>query len=231
MLLIGLPGAAAPPADELKLLTSQSLNQVSCSHWTWGQLDHEEVHLTLSSFCRQFLKPLIVWALTSSWDNLFRRLIERWKKECCRMSPWLYSLYNFQLWPLVTLSALRKNWVQEIAENTLTILKISSRSALFRLSSRVHNPSLRNHWPFVNLFKCNFFWLTLTFTCSCAAAFSQISTDSAARSVCDRWASLWSPYLIGQTIIFSSSFFLSFFLSFFFVFFSSPNLSGRRLDV
>ena len=38
---------------------------------------------------------------------------------------------------------------------------------------------------------------------------------------------LWSPYVIGQTIIFSScSFFLpsSFFLS-------SPNLSGRRLDV
>ena len=38
---------------------------------------------------------------------------------------------------------------------------------------------------------------------------------------------LWSPYVIGQTIIFSSCFF---FLSFFF-FFSSPNLSGRRLDV
>ena len=37
---------------------------------------------------------------------------------------------------------------------------------------------------------------------------------------------LWSPYVIGQTIIFSScSFFL---LS---SFFSSPNLSGRRLDV
>jgi len=37
-------------------------------------------------------------------------------------------------------------------------------------------------------------------------------------------ASLWSPYVIGQTIIFSSC---NFFLSFF----SSPNLSGRRLDV
>ena len=38
---------------------------------------------------------------------------------------------------------------------------------------------------------------------------------------------LWSPYVIGQTIIFSScSFFL---LSIFF--FSSPNLSGCRLDV
>jgi len=38
---------------------------------------------------------------------------------------------------------------------------------------------------------------------------------------------LWSPYVIGQTIIFSScSFFL---LSS--IFFSSPNLSGRRLDV
>jgi len=42
---------------------------------------------------------------------------------------------------------------------------------------------------------------------------------------------LWSPYGIGQTIIFSSCgffFLLSFFLSFFL---SSPNLSGPRLDV
>jgi len=36
---------------------------------------------------------------------------------------------------------------------------------------------------------------------------------------------LWSPYVIGQTIIFSSYFFL--FLSFF----SSPSLSGRTLNV
>ena len=40
---------------------------------------------------------------------------------------------------------------------------------------------------------------------------------------------LWSPYVIGQTIIFlPCSFFL---LSFFLLFFPSPNLSGRRLDV
>jgi len=39
---------------------------------------------------------------------------------------------------------------------------------------------------------------------------------------------LWSPYVIGQTIIFSSCFFLLSSSSFFF---SSPNLSGRRLDV
>ena len=45
-----------------------------------------------------------------------------------------------------------------------------------------------------------------------------------------RTPSLWSPYVIGQTIIFSScSFFLS---SIFYLFFlSSPNLSGRTLDV
>jgi len=44
-----------------------------------------------------------------------------------------------------------------------------------------------------------------------------------------RVISLWSPYVIGQTIIFLPC---SFFLSFFFLsFFSSPNLSGRRLDV
>ena len=42
---------------------------------------------------------------------------------------------------------------------------------------------------------------------------------------------LWSPYVIGQTIIFlPCDFYL---LSFFFLlsFFSSPNLKGRRLDV
>jgi len=39
------------------------------------------------------------------------------------------------------------------------------------------------------------------------------------------FAVLWSPYVIGQTIIFLPCDF-----SFFF-FFSSPNLSGRRLDV
>ena len=39
---------------------------------------------------------------------------------------------------------------------------------------------------------------------------------------------LWSPYVIGQTIIFSSC---SFFLSSIYLFFSSPNLSGRKLDV
>jgi len=39
---------------------------------------------------------------------------------------------------------------------------------------------------------------------------------------------LWSPYVIGRPYIFSScDFYLSFFLSFL----SSPNLSGRRLDV
>ena len=40
-------------------------------------------------------------------------------------------------------------------------------------------------------------------------------------------SSLWSPYVIGQTIIFSSCFFFLLSSSFF----SSPNLSGRRLDV
>jgi len=42
-------------------------------------------------------------------------------------------------------------------------------------------------------------------------------------------ALLWSPYVIGQTIIFlPCDFYLSIF---FFLFFSSPNLGGRRLDV
>ena len=43
-----------------------------------------------------------------------------------------------------------------------------------------------------------------------------------------RYCCLWSPYGIWQTIIFSSC---GFFLSSIFFFFSSPNLSGRRLDV
>ena len=48
------------------------------------------------------------------------------------------------------------------------------------------------------------------------------------RSVCLLF--LWSPYAIGQTIIFlPCDFYLSFLLLSFF--FSSPNLSGRRLDV
>ena len=43
-------------------------------------------------------------------------------------------------------------------------------------------------------------------------------------------AFLWSPYVIGQTIIFlPCSFFLLLLLLSFFI--SSPNLSGRRLDV
>ena len=40
---------------------------------------------------------------------------------------------------------------------------------------------------------------------------------------------LWSPYVIGQTIIFSSCFFLLLLLLL--SFFCSPNLSSRRLDV
>jgi len=47
--------------------------------------------------------------------------------------------------------------------------------------------------------------------------------------ICLSISLLWSPYGIGQTIIFSScGFFLS---SSSFFFFSSPNLSGHRLDV
>ena len=42
---------------------------------------------------------------------------------------------------------------------------------------------------------------------------------------------LWSPYAIRQTIIFSSCFFLLLLLLLLLSFFSSPNLSGRRLDV
>ena len=43
---------------------------------------------------------------------------------------------------------------------------------------------------------------------------------------------LWSPYVIGQTIIFlPCDFYLSIYLLLLSSFFSSPNLSGRRLDV
>ena len=43
--------------------------------------------------------------------------------------------------------------------------------------------------------------------------------------------SLWSPYVIGQTIIFSCCGLFFFFFFFLSSFFSSPNLIGRRLDV
>jgi len=36
---------------------------------------------------------------------------------------------------------------------------------------------------------------------------------------------LWSPYILGGPLYFCRGFFLSFF------FFSSPNVSGRRLDI
>ena len=60
-------------------------------------------------------------------------------------------------------------------------------------------------------------------------------TNSSLDWVLSHWAHftvldsfLWSPYVIGQTIIFSCcGLFFFFFLSFF----SSPNLSSRRLDV
>jgi len=54
---------------------------------------------------------------------------------------------------------------------------------------------------------------------------SRLCTDDRGVSVL-----LWSPYVIGQTIIFlPCDFYLSFFLLSFFL--SSPNLSSRRLDV
>ena len=52
---------------------------------------------------------------------------------------------------------------------------------------------------------------------------------SDASAACDPFF-LWSPYVIGQTIIFLPCDFYLLLLSSFF-FFSSPNLSGRRLDV
>jgi len=55
-----------------------------------------------------------------------------------------------------------------------------------------------------------------------------ILTDFRNVSCSHRYSFLWSPYVIGQTIIFSSCFFFFLLSSFFF---SSPNLSSRRLDV
>ena len=56
----------------------------------------------------------------------------------------------------------------------------------------------------------------------------QLRYEKLTRHVTHTVIFLWSPYVIGQTVIFSSCFF--FLLSSFF-FFSSPNLSGRKLDV
>ena len=66
-----------------------------------------------------------------------------------------------------------------------------------------------------------------------------LRTESATEPFLLSISFLWSPYGIGQTIIFMVALcnradhyiFILFVSSFFFFFFSSPNLSGRRLDV
>ena len=51
------------------------------------------------------------------------------------------------------------------------------------------------------------------------------------RSLLSTIALLWPPYVLGQAIIFLPCGFFLLSSSIFFFFFSSPNLSGRRLDV
>ena len=62
---------------------------------------------------------------------------------------------------------------------------------------------------------------------ACATQGGHNDLTTVARDDSGRLLYLWSPYVIGQTIIFLHC---DFYLSSFF-FFSSPNLSGRRLDV
>ena len=105
----------------------------------------------------------------------------------------------------------------------------------FQSRCRTRRPNL------VLVFKCLFCVIVcfglLAHVCFCCVQFFQFDAYRlAGKNVSEmtyfgssgtlKLNSLWSPYVIGQTIIFSSCFFLSFFF-----FFSSPNLSSRRLDV
>ena len=90
-----------------------------------------------------FLKAVFEasWQMSSS-VKLFHRFITRWEKNCSRVLQWQWFFTSFQLWPLVILSsALWKKTDQGVAAIPFTILKISSKSALFQRSSKDHNPN------------------------------------------------------------------------------------------
>jgi len=74
--------------------------------------------------------------MSSSVNMLLYRFITRWEKNCSRVLQWQWFFTSFQLWPLVILfSALWKKTDQGVAVIPFTILKTSSKSALFQRSS------------------------------------------------------------------------------------------------
>jgi len=91
-------------------------------------------------FSRRCLKQLSDDTLMSSSVKLFHRFMTRWEKNCSRVLQWQWFFTSFQLWPLVILSsALWKKTDLGVAVIPFTILKISSKSALFQRSSEDHN--------------------------------------------------------------------------------------------
>jgi len=130
-----------------------------------------------------------------------------WKKNIELQRPnspwWIYRLHNLHLvFPLSTHSCCNC-----ACDNKK--INLSTEGELLNMYTQL--PFSR--WTWVSLHLPSWF---SSFTCS--AAVCTLSTD---RNF------LWSPYVIGQTIIFSSCFFFFLLL----LFFSSPNLSSWRLDV
>jgi len=99
----------------------------------------KEVHLTLSSSFQTTFEAVHRWNINVllSW---FHRFMARCEKKCSRVSVRQWFLDSFQLWSLVTESSTRlKNCDHDIDDIPFTILNSSMRSALLRISSRVHN--------------------------------------------------------------------------------------------
>ena len=104
------------------------------------------------------------------------------------------------------------------------MLMIRSLKKYCHKSSIVRFLAIFREWPLVRLYVENSIddnpWIILN--TSIRSALVRLSSKK------HKFSCLWSPYVIGQTIIFSSCFFFLLSSS---SFFSSPNLSGRRLDV
>jgi len=90
---------------------------------------------------KPFLNALTVAESTTHCSNPFQRLITRSEKKCClKSNPHLFFT-SLAVCPLVRVAGCRtKKSLNGVADRPLYILKTSNKSALFLLSSRVHNP-------------------------------------------------------------------------------------------
>jgi len=151
-----IPGAAAPGYSWWRTWQISILGRAAVGlERTPSRQSMKKSIWWIRSFSRWFLKELMLGASTpselmlgastGSWARLFHRLILRWEKRWKRISDWLCVFLGLQLCPRVMLVSDRvKKWDQDTAEKSLTILKSSIKSALFRRSSSDRNPNLRN---------------------------------------------------------------------------------------